>query len=162
MLKTLAMCTLALQVAGCASLLTVGQSEFSCPASTQDGVRCVGVLDVLAASEGQDHVDGKILGSYLAGKAGLAVTEGTAKPASAPATAREASPAPELPQVLRRPPEVLRIALNARVNADGDLLSKRYVLTELRDAEWTLGGRAPAGDAAAANRVAHPLQGAAR
>jgi conjugal transfer pilus assembly protein TraV len=151
-----------LPLAACGSLFPY-ESTGSCPQMGQ-GV-CASVREVYHATEKSDHVEAAPLPPPAAATglasgarsvaAGVSAPTAPAQPVQPPATpATAAEPASRNPDVLpvtyagdgslplRTPAEVMRIWIAPWVTSDGDLMMSGYVMTELRERTWQVGGQA--------------------
>jgi len=139
-------------VTGCASIVGLGNSDFSCPEREQ-GVACHSVQDIYKHTEDRDQLSNADFAEP--GKGGDKDSGNESRQAV------EQRPGPHLPTVpavdgplpLRTPSHVMRIRLNYWESDDGNLHVPGYVYTEIEPRRWQVGLHAPG-----AAKMLHPLQ----
>lgn len=144
--KAIGAILVATSITGCASVLTVGESEYACK-GMPDGVQCMSVTDVYNATH-----DGKSLsGNAGQGAEGVQVAGGQEASGEQIKADREAAfintfVAPQLPNQpipIRTPAVVMRIWIAPWEDKNGDLITTGFVHTEIEPRRWVVGHHTP-------------------
>lgn len=115
---------------GCASVMGVGKSEYSCPGGIE-GVRCMSARQVYQATHSSDTV--KSTGGPDADK----VQDG--KKTVLHQYSRVAVPRIGQPVPIRTQAQVMRIWMAPWEDEEGDLHADGYLYTEIQGRRWNLG-----------------------
>lgn len=145
MYKILVICTAALLVSGCSSILNVGASEYACK-GMPEGVSCMSAKDVYNATENESYQT-KLQAEQEAAKVN---SEGGKKPEGVQDTrvlyAQGADNAPiplraRNPLPIRTQAVVMRIAVDPWEDENGDLYVPGFIYTEIEPRRWEIGHR---------------------
>src|SRR5690606_2553937 len=153
MLRVFVLALLSTLVTGCANMLNVGASEYSC-SGMPEGVTCVSARDVYTATESSDYQT-QLMREQNAAQA---EKDGPKRPLRrTQETAAEAPVAPQLrpepglnapipartqnPLPIRTQAVVMRIAVDPWEDEKGDLDGPGYIYTEIEPRRWEIGAR---------------------
>lgn len=134
--------TAAVQLQGCASMFSVGSSEYGCK-GMPEGVTCKSAREVYDITEADDYrakLDAKQHGASE--EKAVAVAEEIAPQATHDPSLAVPLPARN-PLPIRTQATVMRIWVAPWESADGDLNVPGYVYTEIEPRRWELGVSAP-------------------
>src|SRR5690554_888332 len=153
MLRVFVLALLSTLVTGCANMLNVGASEYSC-SGMPEGVTCVSARDVYTATESSDYQ------TQLMREQNAAQAEKDGpnrRPRRTQETAAEAPVPPQLrpeptltaptpagaqnPLPIRTQAVVMRIAVDPWEDENGDLYVPGFIYTEIEPRRWEIGAR---------------------
>lgn len=139
-------------ITGCASIVGLGNPDFSCPEREQ-GVACHSVQDVYKRTEDRDQLSNADFAEPDKGGEKNNENESRQAVQQRPGPHLPTVPAVDGPIPLRTPSHVMRIRLNYWESEDGNLHVPGYVYTEIEPRRWVVGLHEPGGA-----KILHPLQ----
>lgn len=144
-------------LSGCASMLNVGESEYSCR-GYPEGAKCISSLEIYKRTHDKDHLSEYVEEGKETDATGSGSDHGVTSPRmpliqGGTGSSVVASPRIEKPLPVRSNAKVMRIYISSWVDKDGDLHSPGYVFTEIEPRRWSIGEEHQVHEVAL-----HPLQ----
>jgi conjugal transfer pilus assembly protein TraV len=128
-------------LSGCSSTLNIGESDFSCPGTVENGFKCMSIRDLYKATDGPSSGFGK-----RSAELGMSASDssGAKKPVKLQQEEKgqvgyEPTPWMDKPLPIRSQAKVMRVWISPYEDDVGDLNAPGLVYTEIESRRWNVG-----------------------